>query len=112
MREYFSKLLNEDYIVDIRTREDTSLAEHTSFHRILGVEVMKALKQMKTRKATDPYDILIEALKCMPDEWRSIVVPIYKNNGDIQNYIKYQLSWDQIYEPYYETMGECNGAKT
>ena len=49
----------------------------------------------------------------MPDEGRKgVVVPIYKNNGDIQNYIKYQLSWDQIYEPYYETMGECNGAKT
>ena len=25
----------------------------------------KALKQMKTRKATSPYDILIEAWKCL-----------------------------------------------
>ena len=30
-REYFSVLLNEDYIGDIRTKEDTSLAKHTFF---------------------------------------------------------------------------------
>ena len=72
----------------------------------------KALKQMKTGKATGPDDIPIEAWKClgkvreiwltrlfntilmtkkMPDEWRrSVVVPIYKNKGDIQNYTNYR----------------------
>ena len=45
-REYFSKLLNEDYIGDIRPREDTSLVEHTFFScRIRMVEVRKTLKQ-------------------------------------------------------------------
>ena len=71
----------------------------------------KALKQMKTGKTTSPYDIPIEAWKClekvggiwlsrlfneilmikkMPDERkRSVVVPIYKNIGDIQNSTNY-----------------------
>ena len=30
-REYFSLLLNEDYIGDIGTKEDTTLAKHASF---------------------------------------------------------------------------------
>ena len=42
-REYFSKLLNEDYVRDIRTREDTLLAEQFFFflRRISVVEVRK-----------------------------------------------------------------------
>ena len=76
------------------------------------VEVRKALKQMKTGKATGLDDIPIEAWKClgevraiwltrlfneilitkkMPDEWRiSVVVPIYMNKGDIQNWTNYR----------------------
>ena len=54
-REYFSKLLNEDNVGDIRTRYDTLLVKHNLSHKIRVVEVMKALKQMKRRKATGPY---------------------------------------------------------
>ena len=60
----------------------------------------KALTPMKKGKSTEPYDILIEAWKClgeiernwltrhfnkilmtnkMSDEWRSVAQPIYKN---------------------------------
>ena len=63
--EYFSILLNKDYIGDIRTIEDTSLAKHTFFCKTSVVEVRKALKQMKIGKATGPDDILIEAWKCL-----------------------------------------------
>ena len=71
-----------------------------------------ALKKMKSNKALGPDDILIEAWKClgkkgvawltrlfskilltrnMPDEWRkSILVPIYKNKGDVQNCNNYR----------------------
>jgi hypothetical protein len=111
-KEYFSKLLNEEYLGDTRVEEDTSLQEYTFLHRIRGVEVKEALKRMKTGKATGPDGIPIEVWKClgevgvswlcrlfnkilvtkkMPDEWRrSIVVPIYKNKGDIQNCTNYR----------------------
>ena len=65
-REYFNKLLNEDSIGDMRTRDDTLLARHTFFHRIWIVEVKKKKKkrtliQIKTRNITGPYDIPIKA---------------------------------------------------
>ena len=43
-REYFCKLLNEDYVGYITTREDTLLTKHTFFRRIRAVGVRKALK--------------------------------------------------------------------
>jgi hypothetical protein len=74
--------------------------------------VKKALKMMKTGKALGLDDILIEVWRCLgdiaivwltklfitifrsnkiPDEWRrSILVPIFKNKGDIQNYTNYR----------------------
>ena len=64
-REYFSKLLNEDHIRDIRTKEDTSIVKHIFFRRIRVVQVRKALKQMKTGKATGLDDIPIETWKCL-----------------------------------------------
>ena len=51
-REYFSILRNEDYLGDTRTKDDTSLAQHTFFRKIRLVEATKALKQMKTGRAT------------------------------------------------------------
>lgn len=74
-------------------------------------EVKEALKKMNIGKALGPDGIPIEAWKCMgddglswltklfnkilrtkkiPDEWRkNIMVPIYKNKGDIQNCTNY-----------------------
>ena len=80
--------------------------------RIQESEVREALKRMKGVKAIGPDDILIEVWRClgdiaivwltklfnhifrsnkMPDEWRSILVPIYKNKGDIQSCTNYQV---------------------
>ena len=64
-RAYFSRLLNEENIRDKRTRDGTLLAEHTFFHKIMVVKVIKALKQMKTRKAISPNSILIKGLEML-----------------------------------------------
>ena len=57
--------MHEDYIGDIRTGGDTSLAEQTFFLKNRVVEMTKALTQMKTWKATGLDDILIEASTCL-----------------------------------------------
>ena len=89
-----------------------------------------ALKKMKSGKALGPNGIPIEGWKClgdvgvswltnffnkiivtkkMPHEWRkNILVPIYKNVGDIQsctNYGGIKLV------SYYEASGESNRAE-
>ncbi|XP_039841081.1 uncharacterized protein LOC120700963 [Panicum virgatum] len=80
--------------------------------RILESEVKEALKRMKGGKATCPDGIPVEVWRClgdiaivwltklfnrifrsnkMPEEWRrSILVPIYKNKGDIQSCTNYR----------------------
>jgi hypothetical protein len=74
--------------------------------------VKEALKKMKIGKALGPDDIPIEVWRClgdvaivwltklfntifqfnkMPDEWRRcILVPIFKNKGDIQSCTNYK----------------------
>jgi hypothetical protein len=78
----------------------------------LESEVKDALKRMKGGKAMGPDGIPIEVwrnlgdvvivwltklfnfifrLNKMPDEWRrSILIPIFKNKGDVQSYTNYQ----------------------
>jgi hypothetical protein len=79
--------------------------------RIQEFKVREALKRMKGGKAMGPDGIPIEVWRClgdivivwltklfnhifrsnkMPDEWRSILVPIYKNKGDIQSCTNYR----------------------
>ncbi|KAK3511784.1 hypothetical protein QTP70_021803, partial [Hemibagrus guttatus] len=75
-------------------------------------EVRKALKRMKSGKAVGPDDIPVEVWKClgeaavefltslfnrvleserMPEEWRrSVLVPIFKNKGDMQSCSNYR----------------------
>ena len=70
-------------------------------------EVRENMKRMKNGMAVGPHDIPVEVWKClgeialefltklynrtmesdrMPEEWRdSILIPIFKNNGDIQS---------------------------
>ncbi|KAK3561422.1 hypothetical protein QTP86_002537 [Hemibagrus guttatus] len=74
-------------------------------------EIRKALKRMKSGKAVGPDDISVEVWKClgeaavefltglfnrvlererMPEEWRSVLVPIFKNKGDVQSCSNYR----------------------
>ena len=53
-RKYFSILLNEGYIRDIRTKDDISVSRHIFFRRITVVKVRKALKQINIGKAMGP----------------------------------------------------------
>ncbi|KAK3542583.1 hypothetical protein QTP86_031285, partial [Hemibagrus guttatus] len=74
--------------------------------------VKKALKRMKSGKAVGPDDVPVEVWKClgeaaveflnslfnrdleserMPEEWRrSVLVPIFKNKGDVQSCSNYR----------------------
>jgi hypothetical protein len=92
---------------------DDSIDTNRQFiQRIQESEVKEALKKIKTGKALGPDDIPIEVWRClgditivwltklfntifqsnkMPDEWRrSILVPIFKNKGDIQSCTNYK----------------------
>jgi hypothetical protein len=96
-------------------------------HRIQESEVKDALKRMKGCKVIGPDGIptkvwrsfrdvaiiwltklfnLIFWSNKIPDEWRqSILVPIFKNKGDVQNCNNYQ-GIKLINEPYNEAMEE------
>jgi hypothetical protein len=104
-RAYFDKLFNDEL-------DDSIDANRRFVRRIQESEVKEALKKMKTSKALGPDDIPIEVWRCledkaivwltklfntifrsnkMPDEWRrSILVPIFKNKGNIQSCTNYR----------------------
>ena len=101
---YFEKLLNEE---NERRFFGEGVANERDVPGIRKEEVKEALKRMKKGKATGPDEIPAEVWKClgdegvdvlwdllkkiheqekMPDEWRdSVVIPIYKEKGDIQD---------------------------
>ena len=77
----------------------------------ISTEVRAAMNRMQIGKAVGPDDIPVEAWKClgelaidflttlfkkiledkrMPDEWRSVIVPIFKNKGDVQSCSNYR----------------------
>ncbi|CAL5326839.1 unnamed protein product [Camellia sinensis] len=114
-KNYFEKLLNEEHgstTIGEEIISNTINQDYRFYRRIRNFEVEIALKKMKSNKALGPDDIPIEAWKClgkkgvawlirlfskilltrnMPDEWRkSILVPIYKNKGDVQNCNNYR----------------------
>ena len=112
-QEYFDKLFNGE-------NEGLSLELDNSFddtnrrfvRRIQEAEIGEALKRMKGGKAMGPDGIPIEVWRClcdraivwliklfnliflsnkMPEEWRrSILVPIFKNKGDVQSCTNYR----------------------
>ncbi|KAK3557986.1 hypothetical protein QTP86_005623 [Hemibagrus guttatus] len=109
-KEYFEELMNEENEREKRVEGVNSVAQKVD--KIRKDEVRKALKRMKSGKAVGPDDIPVEVWKClgeaavefltslfnrvleserMPEEWRrSVLVPIFKNKGDVQSCSNYR----------------------
>jgi hypothetical protein len=102
---YFEELMNEENERERREEEVTVLNQEVA--AINKDEVRQALKRMKSGKALGPDNIPVEVWIClgemaidfltglfnkildtekMPDEWRrSVLIPIFKNKGDVQS---------------------------
>ncbi|KAK3536896.1 hypothetical protein QTP86_027088, partial [Hemibagrus guttatus] len=109
-KEYFEELMNEENEREKRVEGVNSVEQKVD--KIRMDEVRKALKRMKSGKAVGPDDIPVEVWKClgeaaveflaslfnrvleserMPEEWRrSVLVPIFKNKGDVQSCSNYR----------------------
>ncbi|MFY0383419.1 RNA-directed DNA polymerase, partial [Bacillus sp. YIM B13582] len=109
-REYFEQLMNEENQRE-RRLDDVELVKQ-EVDRISKEEVRAAIKRMKSGKSVGPDDIPVEAWRClgemavefltrlfnrilegerMPEEWRrSVLVPIFKNKGDVQTCSNYR----------------------
>ena len=107
--EYFEKLLNEENERLIRENGQVNIG---MVIRLSRNEVLHALKKMKNGKATGPdlipvevwkaigeegvdilYDLMVKILEQekIPEEWReSILVPIFKGKGDVQECSNYR----------------------
>ena len=103
--EYFAELMNEENERERRLEEVERVNLEVGW--ISKDEVRTAMKRMKSGKAVGPDGIPVEAWKClgemavglltrlfnkileserMPEEWRlSVLVPIFKNKGDVQS---------------------------
>ena len=125
-KKYFEKLMNKENNRDLRTEEAEVVNEEVNC--ISREEVKNALRRMKKDKAAGPDALPVEVWKCMgemgikfltrlfnrllmgeriPEEWRSVLIPIYKNKGDTQccgNYRGIKLMshtmkvWERIIE--------------
>ena len=111
-QRYFDNLFNgENETMDTQLDDSFDDLNRCFVRRIQESEVKEALKRMKGGKAMGPDGIPIEVWKClgdiaivwltklfnhifrsnkMPDEWRSTLVPIFKNKGDIQSCTNYR----------------------
>ncbi|KAK3542861.1 hypothetical protein QTP70_006129 [Hemibagrus guttatus] len=109
-KEYFEELMNEENEREKRVEGVNSVEQKVD--KIRKDEVRKALKRMKSGKAVGPDYIPVEVWKClgeaaveflaslfnrvleserMPEEWRrSLLVPIFKNKGDVQSCSNYR----------------------
>ncbi|KAK3554833.1 hypothetical protein QTP86_000492 [Hemibagrus guttatus] len=109
-KKYFEELMNEENEREKRVEGVNSVEQKVD--KIRKDEVRKALKRMKSGKAVGPDDIPVEVWKClgeaaveflaslfnrvleserMPEEWRrSVLVPIFKNKGDVQSCSNYR----------------------
>ncbi|KAK3569482.1 hypothetical protein QTP86_031418 [Hemibagrus guttatus] len=107
-KEYFEELMNEENEREKRVEGVNSVEQN----KIRKDEVRKALMRMKSGKAVGPDDIPVEVWKYlgeaavefltslfnrvlesekMPEEWkRSVLVPIFKNKGDVQSCSNYR----------------------
>jgi hypothetical protein len=112
-REYFDKLFNGENEGPALELDDSFDDTNRRFvRRIQEAEIGEALKRMKGGKAMGPDGIPIEVWRYlgaraivwltklfnlifrsnkMPEEWRrSILVPIFKNKGDVQSCTNYR----------------------
>ena len=102
-KDYFENLLNEEYP---REQHQNGTPKQGLTIGVTRAEVERALKKMKNNKATGPDEIPVEAWRALggegvdllwdlmikieeqehiPEEWReSVLVPIYKEKGDVQ----------------------------
>ncbi|KAK3505645.1 hypothetical protein QTP70_004655, partial [Hemibagrus guttatus] len=109
-KEYFEELMNEENEREKKVEGVNSVEQKVD--KIRKDEVRKALKRMKSGKAVGPDDIPVGVWKClgeaaveflaslfnrvleserMPEEWRrSVLVPIFKNKGDVQSCSNYR----------------------
>ena len=109
-KKYFEELMNTEN--DRERRLDDGGRVNEAIPKISTREVRSALKRMKSNKAVGPDDIPVEAWRClgevgvefltrlfnnilegekMPDEWRkSVLIPIFKNKGDVQSCSNYR----------------------
>ncbi|KAI5624691.1 hypothetical protein C0J50_15497 [Silurus asotus] len=107
-REYFEQLMNEENERE-RGLDDVELVKQ-DVDKISKEEMRAAIKRMKSGKSVGPDDIPVEAWRClgemavefltrlfnilegerMPEEWRSVLVPIFKHKGDVQSCSNYR----------------------
>ena len=72
----------------------------------IPIEVWKFLGNMGVCWLTNLFNKILSANK-MPSEWKTCtLIPMHKNNGDIQNHTNYHGIELMSYEPHYETLGE------
>ena len=125
-KEYFEKLMNEENNREPRTEEAEVGKEEVNC--VNREEVKNAIRRMKKGKAVGPDELPVEVWKCMGEmgiafltrlfnrllmgermleEWRSVLIPIYRNKGDAQccgNYRGIKLMshtmkvWERIIE--------------
>ena len=125
-KKYFEKMMNEENNREPRTEEPEVVNEEVNC--VSREKVKNAPRRMKKGKAVGPDELPVEVWKCMgkmgmkfltrlfnrllvgermPEEWRSVLIPIYKNKGDAQccgNYREIKLMshtmkvWERIIE--------------
>ena len=108
-KEYIEKLMNEEINREPWTEEAEVVNEEANC--ISREEVKNVLRRMKKGKVVGPDELPVEVWKCMgemgikfltrlfnrllmdermPEEWRSVLIPINKNKGDAQCCGKYR----------------------
>ncbi|KAK3534858.1 hypothetical protein QTP86_028556 [Hemibagrus guttatus] len=135
------RLMNEENEREKRVEGVNSVEQKGD--KIRKDEVRKALKRMKSGKAVGPDDIPVEVWKClgeaavefltslfnrvleserMPEEWRrSVLVPIFKNKGDVQSCSNYRgiklmshtmKLWERVVEAMLRKVVRCAVGQT